>query len=706
MANNIYGELFEQLPIPERLSPDNIAKMLDEQMAANGNRKKIAVTSSSVSVSQNKPNRSAAYRAIMSVAACAVLVLGLIRYTSEDRTVTLPNEPSSGNYAQDYDEIHKTFQKFYVDDEDKTTLDSAIAEIENSYNNTENNSQTDEVKEPAVTVGTSDQQVTLPEENEDIPPVTETPDIEEVPDEEEEIVEDIPEAPVDLPNIDGFSQDHGIITEGGRIFLRDGNDVLVFSGDSFRHEAVITPIEAYGEHKELADIFVSGDRITVVYNVATSQTVEPSEAEKTPTGDTLGDLLDEGNIEEQETVTRYSVEVKIFSLTDIGAFEVYSQSQVGSYISAVEADGSVYVVTDYNDYRVAPIVGVDDLESYVPTYSVMGERKYIEANSILLPSKITTTDYTVISGINTQTLQGNIQALLGYEGRVVATSEAVYIFGYETDLAVGGTGVEIFALSDGIASHRGHTVIEGLALSGDGIALCDDTILVSTVCGAESSCTTTVRAYDTSLEIISKVDFPGLFTNIHRDGSKLYLGNDTASYGVDFADPTAPELIEVTGVKDVTDSLVKFEDGYLALVERNGELVLSKLIEDADGDLSVCAEAVIYSGTFTSKALENNDIMYASGNLVGVPYGYYDGLDYCYTYALYKSTATGFELVGSFEAHETDTAFELGKSVEMDGRVYLFSEGRVYKLTANEDALAVESKIDLIYSTYSGHNGF
>ena len=714
MAKNIYGEMFDQLPIPERLLPENIAKMLDEQASVVTKRSEITVSESSEKV---KPiTHSVRYRAIMSVAACAILVLGLIRFTADDKPAVIATDPTPGVYAEDYDQLHKTFQQYYVEDEDSNTLDSAIAEIEHAYNESKENSETtDEVKEPEITAPITDStEATLPSdteptteteipESEEIPSESQTPDIDEVPEEEEEVAAPDTEKAI-LPNIDGYNTDSGIYAEGNRIYLREGDTVKVFNtSNGLSYEVEISPVVGLGETKTLADYFVIGDKIALVYDVETA-TVDAVEAPAVE-GSTLDDIIGEAYTEAPEAVIRHSTELKLYQLIDGTVFELYTQSQAGSFVEASMCDGCVYIVTDYNDYRLSPIVGVNDLESYVPTYTVNGEKRYIEASSILIPSKVTTTDYTVISGIDTLDLNGSVQALLGYEGRVIATEEAVYIFGYEADNAA-GTAVEIFALEGGAVSHKGFTVIDGLALSGDGISHCGDGILITTVSGSEGGFTTTVRAYDESLEILSKVDFPGLLTHLCKDGSKLYIGSDSVSYGVDFADPMAPMLIEANGERDVTDSLVAFGDGYIALYEAEGKLMLSKIIEDGDGRLSNCCETVVYEGVFTSKALENNALIYTGDGIVGVPYGYFDGLDYCYTYVLYKSTATGFELVGSFETHETDTAFELGMGIEVNGDLYIFSEGRVYRMTATPELLVCTNRADLIYSTYSGHNGF
>ncbi len=713
MAKNIYGEMFEQLPIPERLLPENIAKMLDEQALTATKRSEITVSESSEKVVSKPITHSVRYRAIMSVAACAILVLGLIRFTADDKPAVIATDPTPGEYAENYDELHKTFQQYYVDDEDSNTLDSAIAEIEHAYNESKENSETDEVKEPEITTSATESTEadttetnpaeTATPESEEAPPVDETPDIDEVPD-DEEVIEAPDTEKATLPNIDGFDTDSGIYAEGNRIYLREGNTLKVFDiSDGLRYEVEISPVLSFGERKTLTEYFVIGDKIALVYNVESAAIDVP--AEETEADSTLDSIIGEAYTEAPDVAVKYTTEIKLYQLINGSVFELYTQAQAGRYVDASMSNGSVYIVSDYNSYRTAPIVGVDDLDSYVPTYTVNGEKRYIEANNILIPSKLTTTDYTVISGLNTFDLTGSVQALLGYEGRVVATDEAVYIFGYEADNST-GTAVEIFALENGSVSHRGFTVIDGLALSGDGIAHIGDSIIVTTVGSSANGFTTTVRAYDNSLEILSKIDFPGLFTHIEKDGSKLYVSSDIMAYGIDFADPLAPALIEATGEADVCDRLVPFEDGYLALYEQEGKLILSKLIEDSEGNLSNCCETVVYEGVCTSKALENNALLYAGDGIVGVPYGYFDGLDYCYTYALYKSTATGFELVGGFETHEADTAFEPGKGIELNGDLYVFSDGRVYRMSASAEGLTCTGYADLIYSTYSGHNGF
>ena len=88
---------------------------------------------------------------------------------------------------------------------------------------------------------------------------------------------------------------------------------------------------------------------------------------------------------------------------------------------------------------------------------------------------------------------------------------------------------------------------------------------------------------------------------------------------------------------------------------------------------------------------------------VGVPYGYFDGYDYCYRYELFKLTAEGFTSVGQIESHETEEAFEFGRARLAGGMLYIFSEGRIYSTALGDGTLSVVSSADLIESSYSGH---
>ena len=96
----------------------------------------------------------------------------------------------------------------------------------------------------------------------------------------------------------------------------------------------------------------------------------------------------------------------------------------------------------------------------------------------------------------------------------------------------------------------------------------------------------------------------------------------------------------------------------------------------------------------------------AENGYVGVPYGFFDGYDYCYRYGMYKLEGSTFRLVGQIESHEVDEAFEMTRSKLSGGILYIFSEGRVYSAMGGDSSLSVISSADLIESSYSGHTSW
>ncbi len=720
MANNVYSELFDQLPIPERLEPDNIAKMLEESKSFSKKRSAIIVSEAGTSENnvsktaevKTKKSHSATYRAIMSVAACAVLVLGLVRYVGIDDNTALTDEAHGGSFAEDYDELHKTFQKYYVNNDEKKNLDSALAEIEHSYNETESNAETDNVapeKEPAVTLDGNDD-IPMPEVSEQ-PPVAEEDNgtvIEDIPEEipeEDVVIED--EKEFILPDVSGFGANDNVFVKGGKIFITEGDSIRIVcsANGELSLGDVIAPECASNEVKTMVDYFVSGNTLAVVYTVDSYEVAE--EPEETEDKTVLDELMDDLYSEMPTSTVRHSVEVKVYDITGGAAVLLSDDVFDGKFVSVKQSGSAVYVVTSYDDYRLAPIVDALDLDSYVPSYSVNGTRYHVEAGNILIPSYMSTTNYTVIAGIDMSSAGVCVQALLGYEGKFIITEDAFYAFGYENLNGVDTTTVQKLDLEAGVISLGNYTSCEGVALSGDGITEINGAIVISTLKNGAEGFVTTSTAFDGELNMLSKCELPAVLTVAYNNEGILSLeGKET--YNIDLTNPAAPAVVDFVETVDESEGLVKFGDGYVVLTDADGVLTLSDVAFGEDGNAYVVCDKALCSGEYTSKAIEDNTLMYVNSTLgvVGVPYGYYDGYDFCYRYELYKLEGGEFNMIGSFEIHEMDTAFEFGKAVEQDGILYIFAKGRIYSAVVSAEALSLIDSVSFIESTYSGHVAF
>lgn len=720
---NIYSEMFESLSIPERLSPENIAAMLETNAAAVKNRAAISLSSASdrnerdgVSSTSSKKTGtrrvSSYYRTIVSLAACAAMVFGVVRYFDNSGIPSTDDAAAGSTYASDYDELHKTFRKYYVDDEEKKTLDSAMTQIEHSYNDSENDNVSDDVDsaEPSVSGNESGPEETTPN----------VPDSSVSPEEQgSQSVQPNGEG-VMLPAPAGEKVPENTIISGNKIFVRDKNDVKVILTDNGNMEYVgnISPQCGMFETKTLEQIIPVGDRIALVYSVVND---EPVSIPVFDGGSTVDELMSSIYADSVETNTTHSAEVAVYDIYSDGKIVLASDFiQSGEFIGVTFNGGYVYVATDYDNYRHTPLIGVDDLDSYVPSYTVNGEKLYIQAENILIPGYVSTTDYTVVSGIAAcePSIPISVQAVLGSEGKVIITESAAYIFGYSNSSGFDQTVCEMLGFASGAVSYRGSVSVDGVALS-NGIHEDSGVILVTTIKSSDTGYVTSVYALDSGMSVLSKIEFPAIMSDVSFDGSRVYLTSSAGSYAADFTSAAAPELISYEDNINIMSGAVEFGDGYVTLAKDDGgNLVLSKLITGDNGELStqarvvVCPEGATSSGmtaqNVSSLALGDNSVMYVDpeNGYVGVPYGFFDGYDYCYRYALYRLAGSSFELVGQIESHEVDDAFEIGRSILSDGILYITSEGRIYAAMVGESSLSVISSAEIIESSYSGHTSW
>lgn len=697
-VSNPYIELFEQLPIPERLEPRNIAAMLDAKAAQ---KTIIAKTSSErpereakapverkITVSSSKHRTSAAYRSVASIAACAALALGVVGYMGIGNS-EIPSDMrgDGGAYASDYDDVHDTFQKFYVDDAGRTTLDSIIEDIGKSYSDTENENthNTDPSSDPVEPDDQNQPDITQPAQPDNDPDVTDPKDDPDPVDPQpipNETVDDV----VPLPENDAVIDNSDIVFGDGYFLVRDANIIRIFTtrNGMIQYTGNIFPVFNDQASKSLVGLYAEGSKVVAVYSVVKSESFVE-------------------NTESVFTGTRNSVEVCVYDIVD-GIAELSSDTvQGGSLINKNFVNGSLYLVTAYSDYRISPIIDAQDLESYVPSYTVDGIKYYVEASDIMIPDYISTTDYTVISGIG---VNGgvSVKAVLGYEGRVVLRNGAVYLFGYDNSYGTDLTSVRVFSLSGGNVKYAGFVDIDGVALSGDGISTFGNAIAVTSVHKVDNGYDTALRIYDETMNLVSEMDFPGALTTAKRYGSKLYLSGSKDKYRIDLSNPSEWERVSETPVKNTAEGLVEFDGGYVTLTKAaNGSIVLSKITKNADGELRLEYKATVTSEMgATSKAVDNNGLLFVSANVVGLPYGYFDGVDYCYRYAFYCATDSGFVLIGYIENHETDEVYENVKAILNGGVIYIFSEGRVCSAVIG-DSVAQVGAADIVESAYSGH---
>ncbi len=681
MGGNIYSEMLNNIAVPERLSPENIAKMLEEKAPERCKRAQITVSQSSYQQAPKKKsaNITAAYRAIASLAACAVMAFGIYSVLGRQPEIASSNGDAS-SYAQDYDELHQTFRKYFVN-ENKDTLDSVLEEIEHSYNDNQQESSSVKVDAPTTSATEETPEVSEPVVTE--PPVTDVPTVD-------------PEIEVAPEN----SNVQEAIISDGRIFIQNGNGIRVIlaNGGSLAYFTEILPEVADFETKTLEAFFVDGSKLIAVYSVTQHEETITVTEDETLVGELINSIYDNN----ATSAIAKSTEICVYEFVGDAVVKTACNSQSGSLVDARLVNGVLYIVTSYNNYQNAPTTGVDDLQSYVPYYTENGELKFVAPENILIPSNVATTDYTVISGTDILSGAVSVQAVLGSEGKVIVTDTAVYVFSYGNK----STTINKLSLFGGWVGFAGTASVNGVALNG-GIFEENGVLFVATLVESESGFVTSVEALNADMQPISKLNFPSALTSISHSERKVYLSNVSAAYGIDFTVPEIPTLISAVPEQKASET-VPFGNGYVTLVkDASGALVLGTMVPGEQG-LTPGFGTVVYNGEATSKALENNSLLFVDSynGFVGVPYGFFDGYDYCYRFAMYQITENGFVLMGCVESHETESVFEPERAVFEGGVLYLFSQGRIYSLAVNGGVPTVMSVCNLVESSYSGHTNW
>jgi len=115
---------------------------------------------------------------------------------------------------------------------------------------------------------------------------------------------------------------------------------------------------------------------------------------------------------------------------------VSSFSQKGYYNSSRMIDNIVYLVSSYypEGWRMGELVA-EDLDSYIPSYTINGVKTFVAPSSIVLPEQLSEVQYTIIAGldVNSSNICINVEANLGSSHIVYSSFDNIYVTGYSYD---------------------------------------------------------------------------------------------------------------------------------------------------------------------------------------------------------------------------------------------------------------------------------
>lgn len=674
------NELIDEVEVPDELSPENIALMLKAKTTQSKMETEHINIKSVPSVHAQRLRIIKMTAA--SVAACAVIGTGLIAYNSHNESdigtidETIEYNAISPN---DYDDLYSIYTGIYF---------SADPEQEDKDNAPESDRN-----------------------DEDVPAISDAPT------EPEDTLSEL--SAYDFQGAaKGLANDADIVkSDGTNLYCISGGKLYIVSLDTMEIVSVIEnklspPVELYIDGDRLILVSKENEEIQIVEGSSSSSEITTSDSVVPAAGsDTLS--ADEKNADPNrtESVSRANVAVDIYDLKDKSNPKLTtSYKQNGKYTSSKLVDGVLYLVSDHSDYRTAPLSDGASLDSFVPAYSLNGNRQFVAPEDIMVPANANSTDYTVVSaiGCNSDAPEVTVKAVLGTSKNVYCSADTLYTVGVgKSSSGVDYSIITSFDLSKGTGiTYKASSSVAGKVISKYSMNEYNGNFRIATETSDENGTSTSVYVLDSELKVInsagallagqtvSAVRFEDTFAS-------LFTSNDTPALVLDLAsDPP----VQSQSLANTSAYLYGYSDTKLCGIDKktdgNG---LTLTMYDADNGLMLnsidFAEDI---GDVDSKALTDRRAVLIDSGMVGVPvYSYSEfGVNNLYYVFSYDDEA-GFTLKGKIEYVELDDSAVFERAAVNGDMLYIFSEKKVvsvrlgdFKVTGSADLADISSLDD------------
>ena len=521
----------------------------------------------------------------------------------------------------------------------------------------------------------------------------------------------------DYISADGFSQAETVKAENGAVYYLSGGAIYSLTADGIDRIADVSdkdPIEMYIENDNIILIskeseetaFLNGNKETeAAYSINTSEV--PAEDVYAPTGDEMSpDSADSISSAEltSETVRRTGVVADIYSISEGKAEYSGSYRQSGEYVSSRISDGTLCMVTSYCGYRTKPLGEETDLDNYVPYYEVDGERRYVAAEDITVPANANSTDYTVVSAVDTKLENASVKALLGSSKKVYSTGDMLYIAGVgsSADKNTPYTVITSFYINNGIR-YVANGSVEGTLLSSGNMSEYNGNLRVATAnTTADGNVCTDIYVLDKNMSVInsagsllpgvpvSSISFTGRYAAVYSAYSSLTLPELIIDLG------SAPPVVAEDMMNEKTSSLSEYSDGrVLSFGSESSEDGITSLVLSMYGENGVkLSEITAAKGeNVASTALINRRslLINPEKNIIGVPVTSSDEFGIHSRYYLFSySDEAGFKEIGSVEYSDPDESGSFRKAIVSGDNIYIISDARIV-LARLSDMAVIES---------------
>ena len=659
MAENKNLEMFEDIEIPERLKPDNIAKMLED--GKNIKQDKIKQEESPKKITPSVKPKSKKMKIFATIAAGAVLIVGIATAFKLNQN-EFPSVKGKGfdfktelKSQQNYSDIYNTIKQINAN-ANKTTFsfeDFLSGILGGGKKNEElldgsakSSGTKDGSAEQAKDFSTTHQQVA------------------------------------------GVEEADIIKTDGDMIYYVSKTGFFIVKSDNGKMTLVS---KTEKEYVDPCEIYLKDNRIILI-----SQVLEKS-PNKTDDEDT--------SLIEDSEENKYQTIVEIYDITDKTKSKVISTyKQNGEYVSSRLIDNNLYISSTYENMDNEPAKKDSEIEKYIPSYSINEKKEYIKPEDICIPQNCTSTEYSILAGldISSQDMLVSVKAVLGYQGTVYCSKDNFYIAGVRWNDGRTKTSIARFSIDKGKVEHNGYGEVNGGVNDQFSMDEYDGYFRIATTSTNRNETANNVYVLDKEMKKVGKLE--GLAKNESIQSARfekemLYLvtfKQRDPLFKIDLSNPEKPKVIDSLKINGYSSYLINYGDGKLlgfgVDADDNGNqtgLKLSMFAKDDKGNVKEIVSKPLGSDLQGAYSQAINDhkalLIDEKKNIIGIPVSFYDGVDFCNRYYLFKYTdADGFVEIGHVEAHKSSNSCEFIRGMYIGDKVYLFSYDAIISAGLND----------------------
>lgn len=678
------SEILNEVEVPDELMPQNIADMLRER-----SEKSVYVSETAKKkVSEDSAKRrTIIIRTSAAIAACAVFAAGMIAYGGERESqkqleAPIEYEATPPISPEDYNTLYNIYTGITlnggdVNDSERTVDDDANAASPDGQADSRANDFTD-WKDPNV-------------------------------------------SEADIVKIDG-----------NFMYCLKGSTLCIISLETMEvvseiESSLEPPVEIYIEGDKLILISKEKEELYVIDNGIPKADVSSSDAENSAAAPVVpaqdadtqqqadkNSDLSEGTVSDDKTggydedayggntysddgksaipenasaVSRTNAAVDIYNISDpANPTHTTAYKQNGSYVSSKIADGVLYLVTAYSDYRIKPLDTMEDLDSFVPAYYLDGEKRYLAAEDIIIPGGAASTDYTVVSAINTNSadVTASVKAVLGSSKNAYCSADTLYVVS-EGKANREYSVISSFALSDGGITYRSSGSVDGKVLGHRSMNEYGGLFRIAAeITDADGRTSVSVYVLDKSLTVVNSAGqlFPeGKASEVRFERNYARLIDSESGEAVIVLDlstnpPTLAQSLmgNAAYLYSCSDDMLlgvgKSQDGGLTLTMYNSETGLA-----LNGTVFGGENGEIFSNALTDR---RSVLVDKDNRLVGVPAYSHNEFGTKNSYYVFTYDENGsFTQKGVIEYLDVDDSMAFRRGSVSGDTLYVISSGRI-----------------------------